>query len=242
MSRAICIAAALFVMTAGRAWADLPNLVGVTFTGGAQSPTNWTRIGSSAPATISDLIDESGQATNVSITFSSPQTEFFFGGTGLAPSTVPMHTPSLADLNGNVDGNQLFDVTLSGLSPDSVYDVWVFAARFAIATDQAVTITGQGAPTSFVQSGPATDLVVNSQVGSSAEPLSFYAVPIESDASGQIEIAITPLTTDDSFGVSGIAIQGAVPEPATVTLLGMGVAGVAGHGWRRRRRGGPARA
>jgi hypothetical protein len=76
-----------------------------------------------------------------------------------------------------------------------------------------VTITGAGTPTTFLQSGGSGDLVVNSSVGSNSEPLSLYAVPIESDARRQISITFTD-TEVRGYGVSGVAIHEALPEPA----------------------------
>jgi hypothetical protein len=96
--------------------------------------------------------------------------------------------------------------------------------------------TGEGAPTVFTQDAPLGSLVVNSLVGSNTEPLSFYAIPIESSASGQISISITG-TEVRGYGVSGLLIQGAVPEPTSFTLAGIGMAGVVIYGWRKRRRG-----
>jgi hypothetical protein len=78
------------------------------------------------------------------------------------------------------------------------------------------------------------------------------------DISGNSGIAFASLTLSDGFSdlytidlatgaatrigdigagtlaVRGIAV-GAVPEPATITLFGLGIAGLLGYGWHRRR-------
>jgi PEP-CTERM motif len=235
MWRAILLSVGLCAMVVGRASAGA--LVGVSFNGNTTGPTNWNDVGPTTNSPLNNLIDESGSPTSISIAFSTNQA--FFAGT-LEASTVPIHTPSLAALNGNVDSTvsgASFGATLSGLVPDSIYDVWVFTARFAQPTGQRVTITGTGSPTSFTQSDSnTTQLLVNSSLGSNTEPLSFYALPIESSGSGQMSFAIAG--GDSGYGLTGIAVQfvQTVPEPTALTLLGIGIAGTAGYTWRKRGR------
>jgi hypothetical protein len=235
MWRAIFLSVALCTMVAGRASAAA--LVGVSFNPNSTGPTNWNVVGTTTHSPLSNLIDESGSSTSISIAFNTNTA--FFSGT-LEASTIPIHTPSLAALDGNVDSTSSgasYSTTLSGLVPDSIYDVWIFTARFTQPTIQTVTITGAGSGTSFTQMDSNTSqLLVNSSVGSNTEPLSFYALPIESSGSGQISIAIAGGSS--GYALTGVAVQfvQTVPEPTTFTLLGIGIAGMAGYTWRKRGR------
>jgi hypothetical protein len=236
MWRAIILGVALCATVAGRASAGA--LVGVSFNPNSTGPTNWNVVGLTTDSPLTNLIDESGNSTSISIAFDTNSA--FFSGT-LDPSTVPIHTPSLAALDGNVDSTTAgasYSATLSGLVPDSIYDVWVFTARFAQPTGQTVTITGAGSGTSFTQTDSNTgQLLVNSSVGSSNEPLSFYTLPIESSGSGQMSIAIAG--GGSGYGLSGVAVDvvGTIPQPTTFTLLCIGIAGMAGFTWRKRKGG-----
>ncbi len=224
--------AALYLMVAGQT--EAASIVGVAFSGSSSGPTNWTHVtsgGSTTASTINNLIDETGNPTSTSLSFLAPQRSYFPGT--LTASTVPMHTPSLAALGGNVNGNGsigTFTAVLSGLTPNSSYDVWVFGARFSNSTSQNVTITGAGASTSFNQTGAANSLNINAAVGSSALSLESYADLLLSSASGTITITATGLS-GGSYGVSGLAIESAVPavvpEPTSLVLLGLGIGALA---------------
>jgi hypothetical protein len=233
MWRAILLSATLCTMVIGRASAG--PLVGVSFNPNSAGPTNWNVVAPAKNSPLSNLIDESGNSTSISISFDTNTA--FFSGT-LEASTVPIHTPSLAALTGNVDSTVAgasYGATLSGLVSDSIYDVWVFTARFVQPTGQTVTITGAGTGTSFIQTDSNTSqLLVNSSVGSDTEPLSFYALPIESSGSGQMSIGIAGGAS--GYGLTGVAVQflQTVPEPTTFTLLVIGVAAMAGYSWRKR--------
>jgi hypothetical protein len=114
MRRAILFGVALCAMVGGRASASA--LVGVSFNPNSTGPTNWNDVALTTNSPLNNLIDESGSSTGISIAFSTNVAAAF--GT-LDASTVPIHTPSLAALNGNFDTttSATYSTTLSGLVP-----------------------------------------------------------------------------------------------------------------------------
>jgi hypothetical protein len=226
MKRAGLIAAGVFLLGAGQAWAD--RLVGVTFnsTGGASQWTNETALG-----TTNNLPYETGANSGVSLTTSVKGASAPFS-VSVNPGTIPSGNPNLSGINGNIYGENSFTAVLSDLSAGATYDVWVFVTRQNFPTDQLVTITGAGT-TSFTQIDAATkQLIVNSMVGSSSKTLSYYALPIVSDGAGDITITVKNMDAGFGAAVSGIAIA-AVPEPSTWAMMLIGFAGL-GYASRRK--------
>jgi hypothetical protein len=54
-------------------------------------------------------------------------------------------------------------------------------------------------------------------------------------ASAFINLSGSPTSASDQFSINTEFAVTAVPEPASLTLLSFGAAGLAGYGWRRRR-------
>jgi PEP-CTERM motif len=220
------IAAGFFLLGAGQTWAA--SLVGVTFDsiGGAPQWTNETTLG-----TTNNLRYETGVNSGFSLTTrvtgglaSNPVT--------VGAATIPMGDANLSGIDGNFYGFQTLTADLSHLKARQAYDVWVFVARENYPTHQGVSITGAGTTTFMQLDSSPRQLIVNSNVGSSSEDLSYYALPIVSNAAGDITIDVENM--DDGYGaaISGIAVM-AVPEPSTWAMMLVGFAGL-GYAARRK--------
>jgi hypothetical protein len=232
MKHPTLLAAALFLIGAGQTWAS--PLVGVTFnsSGGAPQWTNETGVG-----TTNNLKDETGANSGISLTTSATGSFSTFS-VAVDSSTIPTGDSNLSGINGNIFGETSFTEALSGLAANSTYDVWLFVTRGGDPINQLVTITGAGTNSFSQTDGTNQQLVLNSMVGSSSEALGYYAVPIVSDSSGDINITITDEEGDAGAAVSGIAIQAAptpTPEPCSLALMGLGGIGLAIGAKRRRK-------
>ena len=143
-----------------------------------------------------------------------------------------MGDTNLSGIDGNFYGFQTFTADLSHLKAGQAYDVWVFVARENYPTHQGVSITGARTATFMQIDSSPRQLIVNSRVGSSSEALDYYALPIVSNAAGDITIDVENM--DDGYGaaISGIAVM-AVPEPSTWAMMLVGFAGL-GYACRRK--------
>lgn len=91
----IALVAALTLSRGAAARAS--SLVGVNFSAASSHPTNWTPL-PSVVSPVNNLMAEDGTITSIDLSFAAVR---LFSGT-INASTVPIHTPSLASLNGNV--------------------------------------------------------------------------------------------------------------------------------------------
>lgn len=198
------------------------DLVGVSFGnptyGYSGGPTNWNSI-TTTTSPVNNLIDESGSPTSFSLTFSG-QNLSFFGGT-IEADTVPLHTPSLANLNGNAYGptasDNSFTATVSGLDKDVTYAVYLFGLRFNSGFSQDVTISGADPDITFQQlnSVVESNLVVNGEVGDSTRTLESFARYMRPTSGGEITFHV-----DSVYAVAGLAVQ-AIPEASPLIALGL---------------------
>lgn len=197
-------------------------IIGVAFDNGNGLPTNWNNTAVGSGISKQNLIDESGNTTNV---------DFFMNGyTGTSnenpkASTVPNHAPSLSTLNTFAEPGSSNSVTFVQLDPVP-YKVWVIGLADSFYINEW-TIIGRTIE-NFLQISSSGELTFNGDDGSLFESFESYALLVTPDANGQIRFEW------DSFigaGVAGFAIE-AVPEPGTAALLALGLAGL---GFARRR-------
>lgn len=222
-------------------------LIGVDFNLTGAAPTNWNRLSAtnnmpgttSTPMTLANLIDESGIATIVDFRLdSSVHTIRGFDSTPAA-STIPIHSPSLADIGGyfhnDTSDNDTVTAVFQQLDVASVYKIWVFVTRVSSVIDTFATITGSGAPITFQSVGTGPSLYINGQLGSSLRTLDSYALNVLPSISGEITVFCTEGATASRYTIAGLAIE-QIPEPASPLLILVAVVGFAFHSPRLARR------
>jgi hypothetical protein len=133
---------------------------------------------------------------------------------------------------GTPPGSEAETVTLSGLSANTAYDIVLYNGFYA----QIYSIAGQGISAS---TDPAEFSANNDYPWTEGLEYAILESAM-SDSSGELVITVTPYPGSNSaFGVNsaiaGLQIQqsaGSVPEPTTLALLSLGLAGL---GFTRRR-------
>ncbi|MEP0918941.1 hypothetical protein NC981_19085 [Leptolyngbya sp. DQ-M1] len=188
-------------------------LVGINFGGSVNpSPTNWTKV--TTTGTFSNLIDDSGTPTGVSLTVSGSPTPF---SVNTASSSIPSDAPSLSNLRSNFYAFSngatpaTLQLTFSNLLPNTSYGLYTFGLRGGGVSQQTVTITGASTQ-SFLQTAPADTLAINNQVGNSTRTLQSYVLPVISSSSGTIALNYAGAPSG-LYTVAGVAIDPPPPVP-----------------------------
>ena len=115
LKHARVLPAVFLLLASGQAFAE--TIVGVSF-GPQAGPTNWTRETNATSGAATDLITESGASSDINMSYSITGTAHGVNLT-LSTTSVPIHTPSLAALGGNIDAASGgdFSATFSNLVP-----------------------------------------------------------------------------------------------------------------------------
>jgi hypothetical protein len=92
---------------------------------------------------------------------------------------------------------------------------------------------GTASGTSGISGAVSTGLVLNSH-GFTPDPTNFEFARINTDFSLTSQVIVTLANTGATVGIS-TSTMATTPEPGTMTLLGIGLVGMASYGWRRRR-------
>ncbi|OGR01082.1 MAG: hypothetical protein A2511_00460 [Deltaproteobacteria bacterium RIFOXYD12_FULL_50_9] len=115
-----------------------------------------------------------------------------------------------------------FDVTISGLNSGSTYDLYVYGSNTIYASTYTV-----GAISDYALGGQNLPFVYHNNYGL-LEGLNA--------TNGQIHIDVARYSGSAAAVIGGFQlIEYPVPEPATMLLLGMGIAGLAGFRLRRKK-------
>jgi hypothetical protein len=136
-------------------------------------------------------------------------------------------------LGGGFDqfGSSSFDQVVSGFTPGSTYTLtFKMATEGTFSLPQSITVDFPTGSSTSAQTFTAATPSVSYWTDWETKTENFIAT----SASVDIRFSVTNLEFDvglDSVSVSPTAI----PEPSTLILLGIGVAGIAGYSWRRRK-------
>lgn len=217
--------------------------IGINFTGGnnAGAPTpllptdlagavyqqaNWNNANGTS-GTVTGLVNQGGVATSASATWHADGT--WGSGTGTANGDFKLY-------NGYLDatGTSATTVSVSGLSAAGfvgAYDVYVYFTGDAVGGSRSGNYTIDGLTQFAVDNTgfKGTYVQATDGDGNNGNYLLFEGLSGDS-------FSLSALPVNFRSPVNGIQVVGeAVPEPATLALLGVSALGFAGFAWKRRK-------
>ncbi len=208
----------------------------------AASPPAFPAIGSYQVAVTFENLQDSAQTIN--------QQGFYYRSTGTPGNVVNNGAFTFASLyqsfaytNANQDGPGQILLSIGGVTPNTPYLLTLYSYDPDIATATVKSDTTTFSPTDQTSGGTGTVTFNNGQVPTSNSQ--FSTTITVTSTTGTLDILASALLTNASGGTSGpipfadgVRLNGfelnAVPEPASIVMVVLGLGGVAAIGWRRR--------
>jgi hypothetical protein len=244
MKRLVCLAA-LALLLSGTGQARAGNLtLDLTWSAGTTGPIDFTSP-FALPGSTADLLMIDVQALNKFLAGNDSNFSFF----SLTASSNNPGDPASASLS------ETASASLSGTLGDSSITVSASQSEFTSPFGTGTLSGSAGASFTNVPFGDSL-ILLSSMDGTDAPPVALISAGgagnlqtgsksldgvtgaetgYTLDASATINFSDAFSGASAGFAAATTFAPTAAPEPASLTLLGLGVASVAGYGWRRRR-------
>ena len=178
--------------------------IGVDFgPNGDNSPINWNTISeTSLPATVENVIDESGAVTGVDILVETTAGNHSYSSNVPPAGMLPSHTQSLTDLDGFLEDDDSVSITFNNLLEGSEYKAWAF---HRLTVDNGQHVGWEGRSSGIRLNFASGEFLVN---GRDATGMSLDDVAVTRTIDNDNLLRIHVDGVSDTAMVYGAAIQG----------------------------------